>query len=102
MLEPAPQCGWRRSGVETPRKPFQQHVYPELELRLVIAPPQRGVRVVVGDLGLPGIFLLMAPESACIPIPSEATMLFAGTSLDLIMPPISAPAMCPAPITAMV
>lgn len=33
---------------------------------------------VVGDLGLPGIFLLMAPESAGIPIPSEATMLFAG------------------------
>jgi len=33
---------------------------------------------VVGDLGLPGIFLLMTPESACIPIPSEATMLFAG------------------------
>jgi membrane protein DedA with SNARE-associated domain len=33
---------------------------------------------VVGDLGLPGIFLLMVPESACIPIPSEATMLFAG------------------------
>lgn len=33
---------------------------------------------VVGDLGLWGIFLLMAPESAGIPIPSEATMLFAG------------------------
>jgi membrane protein DedA with SNARE-associated domain len=33
---------------------------------------------VVGDLGLPGVFLLMAAESACIPIPSEATMLFAG------------------------
>ncbi len=33
---------------------------------------------VVGDLGLPGIFLLMVPESACVPIPSEATMLFAG------------------------
>jgi membrane protein DedA with SNARE-associated domain len=33
---------------------------------------------VVGDLGLPGIFLLMVPESACIPIPSDATMLFAG------------------------
>jgi len=33
---------------------------------------------VVGDLGLPGIFLLMTPESAGIPIPSEATMLFAG------------------------
>jgi membrane protein DedA with SNARE-associated domain len=33
---------------------------------------------VVGDLGLLGIFVLMALESACIPIPSEATMLFAG------------------------
>jgi membrane protein DedA with SNARE-associated domain len=33
---------------------------------------------VVGDLGLAGIFLLMTLESACIPIPSEATMLFAG------------------------
>ena len=28
--------------------------------------------------GLPGIFVLMVAESACIPIPSEATMLFAG------------------------
>jgi membrane protein DedA with SNARE-associated domain len=37
---------------------------------------------VVGDLGLPGIFLLMVPESACIPIPSEATMLFAGFNVD--------------------
>lgn len=37
---------------------------------------------VVGDLGLPGIFLLMAPESACIPIPSEATMLFAGFAVS--------------------
>ena len=33
---------------------------------------------VVSDLGLPGIFALMVAESACIPIPSEATMLFAG------------------------
>jgi membrane protein DedA with SNARE-associated domain len=33
---------------------------------------------VVGELGLPGIFVLMLLESACIPIPSEATMLFAG------------------------
>ena len=37
---------------------------------------------VVGDLGLPGIFLLMLAESACIPIPSEATMLFAGFNVD--------------------
>jgi membrane protein DedA with SNARE-associated domain len=33
---------------------------------------------VVGSLGLPGIFLLMVPESACIPVPSEPTMLAAG------------------------
>jgi membrane protein DedA with SNARE-associated domain len=32
----------------------------------------------VGDLGLAGIFVLMVLESACIPVPSEATMLFAG------------------------
>ena len=33
---------------------------------------------VVDALGLPGVFLLMLLESACIPVPSEATMLFAG------------------------
>lgn len=33
---------------------------------------------VVHDLGLAGVFVLMLLESACIPIPSEATMLFAG------------------------
>jgi membrane protein DedA with SNARE-associated domain len=32
----------------------------------------------VRDAGLPGIFLLMAISSACIPIPSEVVMLFAG------------------------
>jgi membrane protein DedA with SNARE-associated domain len=33
---------------------------------------------VINDTGLAGIFLLMAAGSACIPIPSEAVMLFAG------------------------
>ncbi len=33
---------------------------------------------VVAELGLIGIFVLMVLESACIPVPSEATMLFAG------------------------
>ena len=37
---------------------------------------------VVGDLGLIGIFVLMLLESACIPIPSEATMLFAGFNVS--------------------
>ena len=32
----------------------------------------------VREAGLPAIFLLMTAESALIPIPSEATMLFAG------------------------
>lgn len=32
----------------------------------------------VRDAGLPGIFTLMAISSACIPIPSEVVMLFAG------------------------
>ena len=32
----------------------------------------------VRDAGYPAIFVLMLAESACIPIPSEATMLFAG------------------------
>ena len=35
---------------------------------------------VVGDLGLAGV--LMVLESACIPIPSEATMLFAGFNVS--------------------
>lgn len=33
---------------------------------------------VVHDLGLVGIFVLMLLDCACIPIPSEVTMLFAG------------------------
>jgi len=37
---------------------------------------------VVGDLGLGGVYVVMMLESACIPIPSEATMLFAGFNVD--------------------
>ncbi len=32
----------------------------------------------IDQVGLVGLFVLMTLESACIPIPSEATMLFAG------------------------
>ena len=32
----------------------------------------------IDALGLPGVFALMLLESACIPVPSEAIMLFAG------------------------
>ena len=37
---------------------------------------------VIDKLGLPGIFVLMVAESACLPIPSEATMLFAGFNVS--------------------
>jgi membrane protein DedA with SNARE-associated domain len=37
---------------------------------------------VIDAMGLPGIFLLMVAESACIPIPSEATFLFAGFNVS--------------------
>jgi membrane protein DedA with SNARE-associated domain len=36
----------------------------------------------IGSLGLGGVFVLMLAESACIPIPSEATMLFAGFAVS--------------------
>ncbi|HYI35058.1 MAG TPA: DedA family protein [Thermoleophilaceae bacterium] len=37
---------------------------------------------VVDALGLLGVFVLMTLESACIPVPSEATMLFAGFNVS--------------------
>jgi membrane protein DedA with SNARE-associated domain len=37
---------------------------------------------VVDALGLGGVFVLMLLESACIPVPSEATMLFAGFNVS--------------------
>jgi membrane protein DedA with SNARE-associated domain len=33
---------------------------------------------VIKRFGALGVFLLMVPESACIPIPSEVTLLFSG------------------------
>ena len=36
----------------------------------------------ISSAGLPAVFLLMALESACIPVPSEAIMLFAGFSVS--------------------
>src|SRR3954462_336507 len=38
---------------------------------------------VIDDTGLAGVFLLMAAGSACIPIPSEAVMLFAGFTVSV-------------------
>ena len=37
---------------------------------------------VIGAWGLPGVFSLMLLESACIPVPSEAIMPFAGFAVS--------------------
>src|SRR3954454_18652780 len=37
---------------------------------------------VIDAMGLAGVFVLMTLESACIPIPSEAIMLFAGFNVS--------------------
>jgi membrane protein DedA with SNARE-associated domain len=36
---------------------------------------------VIERFGALGVFLLMVPESACIPVPSELTLLFAGVAV---------------------
>lgn len=41
-----------------------------------------GMTSIVEGLGILGVFLLMVPESACIPIPSEATLLSAGVGVQ--------------------
>jgi membrane protein DedA with SNARE-associated domain len=49
-----------------------------LELASITDPLVRVATDAVDAMGLPGVFLLMLLESACIPVPSEATMLFTG------------------------
>lgn len=36
---------------------------------------------VIESFGALGVFLLMVPESACIPIPSEVTLIFSGVAV---------------------
>jgi len=35
----------------------------------------------IGRFGVLGVFLLMVPESACVPLPSEVTLLFSGYAI---------------------
>jgi membrane protein DedA with SNARE-associated domain len=44
----------------------------------ILDPVIRAATDVIDATGLAGVFALMTAESACIPIPSEAIMLFAG------------------------
>src|SRR4051794_10845483 len=55
-----------------------------LELASITDPLVNFAVDVIDALGLPGVFALMLAESACIPIPSEGTMLFAGFNQNLI------------------
>jgi membrane protein DedA with SNARE-associated domain len=57
-------------------------VLPLLPLASLTDPIVQFAVDVIDQLGLPGIFLLMVAESACIPIPSEATFLFAGFNVS--------------------
>ena len=52
------------------------------ELASITDPVVRLAVNAVDHLGLAGVFVLMLAESACIPIPSEATMLFAGFNVS--------------------
>src|SRR6476469_676905 len=49
---------------------------------VVLNPVINAATEFIGSTGLPAVFLLMVLESACIPIPSEAIMLFAGFSVS--------------------
>jgi membrane protein DedA with SNARE-associated domain len=49
---------------------------------LLLNPIVNAATEFIGTAGLPAVFLLMILESVCIPIPSEAIMLFAGFSVS--------------------
>jgi membrane protein DedA with SNARE-associated domain len=48
----------------------------------VLEPLVNAATDIVDSLGLAGVFALMTLESACVPIPSEAIMLFAGFNVS--------------------
>src|SRR5215216_7566596 len=54
----------------------------QLEIASITDPIVEVAVDVVDAMGLPGVFVLMLLESACIPVPSEATMLFAGFNVS--------------------
>ena len=48
----------------------------------ILEPLVNAATNLIDATGLAGVFVLMVLESACIPIPSEATMLFAGFNVS--------------------
>jgi membrane protein DedA with SNARE-associated domain len=49
---------------------------------VVLNPIVNAATEFISSVGLPAVFVLMALESACVPIPSEAIMLFAGFAVS--------------------
>ena len=49
---------------------------------VVLNPIVNAATEFISSAGLPAVFVLMALESACVPIPSEAIMLFAGFAVS--------------------
>jgi membrane protein DedA with SNARE-associated domain len=49
---------------------------------VVLNPIVNAATEFISSVGSPAVFLLMALESACVPIPSEAIMLFAGFAVS--------------------
>jgi len=52
-----------------------------LHLASITGPLVDFAKSFIHDIGLTGLFVLMLLESACIPLPSEATMLIAGANV---------------------
>src|ERR671937_2300395 len=48
----------------------------------ILDPLFRAATDVIDATGLAGVFVLMTAESACVPVPSEAIMLFAGFNVS--------------------
>src|SRR5262249_62139581 len=79
-LPPAPAAGaGRATAPAAPRSP-------------TAAPGSRGwagspsspeaMTAIIEQFGILGVFALMVPESACIPVPSEETLLFSGFAVS--------------------
>ena len=81
LREPPATSGGPRAGGRYP-SPLVLPGLPTPILASLTDPLVNAAVDVVNAMGLPGVFLLKTLESACNPIPSEATMLFAGFNVS--------------------
>jgi membrane protein DedA with SNARE-associated domain len=70
------------AGHPAPRLDRNFAIQPQILFASITDPIVEVAVDVVDAMGLPGVFVLMLLESACIPVPSEATMLFAGFNVS--------------------